>query len=417
MRNVVATQNAIDELNPNDPIEVGYRYSPLRSCGRCSDQIPGSPAASPSGLGLAGGLLAAVTAAAGPNRRPTRDVARGTVVSSSGPAHPDHEQARQAPAREQGKPAPQRTVIRHSALEFLLTFVLLFGVVTFVRRVIGPSAVSRAVPQIHLQLVIVGTAVALLVAGLILSPAGRASGGHMNPAISLAMRRFGVFPAGGVLPYAAAQLAGSALGALAAGAVWGSAAVPAPVSYAALQPAPSWGAGQLFGTEALSMFVIVLIIGFCLSVCRLAGAVPWIVGLLVGGAIAGLGTFSGGSDNPARQFGPALNSGETRFLWVYLLAPMLAAALAAAVRRAIHPARQVTTQRLCGPEARPHSPAQPGHRTSRASWRRAAHDRLLHREARAYPACVTCRVDARSWLSALPITSRRWRPPVTLSLW
>jgi glycerol uptake facilitator-like aquaporin len=232
--------------------------------------------------------------------------------------------------------------------------VLLFGVVTFVRWVIGPSAISRAIPQIHLQLLIVSTAVGLLVAGLILSPPGRASGGHMNPAISLAMWRFGVFPAAGLLPYTAAQLAGSAVGALA-----GSAAARPPVSYAALQPAPSWGVGQLFGTEALSMFVIVLIIGLCLSVARLAGTVPWIVGLLVGGAIAGLGTFSGGSDNPARQFGPALNSGQTRFLCVYLLAPMLAAALAAAARRAIHPARQVTTHRLCGPTAEPHARRNP----------------------------------------------------------
>ncbi len=112
------------------------------------------------------------------------------------------------------------------------------------------------------------------------------------------------------------------------------------------------------------MFVIVLIIGLCLSVAQLAGAVPWIVGLLVGGAIAGLGTFSGGSDNPARQFGPALNSGETRFLWVYLLAPVLAAVLAAAARRAIHPSRPVMTHQLCGPAARPHGRAQPGHRPS-----------------------------------------------------
>lgn len=281
-------------------------------------------------------------------------------MSSSGPANRGHEQAtsQRAPARGPGKPIPPRTIIWHSALEFLLTFVLLFGVVTFVRWVIGPSAISRAIPQIHLQLLIVGTAVGLLVAGLILSPPGRASGGHMNPAISLAMWRFGVFPAAGVLPYTAAQLAGSAVGALAAGAVWGSAAARPPVSYAALQPAPSWEAGQLFGAEALSMFVIVLIIGFCLSVAPLAGAVPWIVGLLVGGAIAGLGTFSGGSDNPARQFGPALNSGETRFLWVYLLTPMLAAALAAAARRAIHPARQVTTHRLCGPTAQIAHPKQ-----------------------------------------------------------
>ena len=191
-------------------------------------------------------------------------------MSSAGPADSRHEQAttQRLAARERGNSIPLRTIIWHSTLEFLLTFVLLFGVVTFVRWVIGRSAVARAIPHIHLQLLIIGTAVGLLITGLILSPPGRASGGHKNPAISLAMWRFGVFPAAGLLPYTAAQLAGSVLGALAAGAAWGNAAARPPVAYAALQPAPSWGAGQLFGTEALSMFVIVLIIGLCLSVPR-----------------------------------------------------------------------------------------------------------------------------------------------------
>jgi glycerol uptake facilitator-like aquaporin len=130
-----------------------------------------------------------------------------------------------------------RTIIWHSALELLLTFVLLFGVVTIVRWVIGPSAVARTVPHIHLQLLIIGTAVGLLITGLVLSPPGRASGGRMNPAISLAMWRFGVFPATGLLPYTAAQLAGSVLGVLPAGAIWGNAAARPPVSYAVLQPA------------------------------------------------------------------------------------------------------------------------------------------------------------------------------------
>ena len=247
-------------------------------------------------------------------------------------------------ARQQGSPVSPRTTLWHSAVEFLLTFVLLFGVVTIVRWVIGPSALARAIPHIHLQLLIIGTAVGLLLTGLILSPLGRASGGHMNPAISLAMWRFGVFPAAGLLPYTAAQLAGSVLGARAAGTVWGSPAARPPVSYAVLQPAVGWATGQLFATETLSMFVIVLIIGLVLSVPRLAGTVPWIVGLLIGGAIALLGTASGGSENPARQLGPAIASGQTRFLLAYLLAPMLAAVLAAAARQAIHPAgRQAGT--------------------------------------------------------------------------
>src|SRR5882757_604083 len=139
---------------------------------------------------------------------------------------------------------------RDSAFELILTSILLFGVVSIVRWVIGPSPISRAIPGIHAELWIVGTAVAVLLAGLILSPLGRASGGHMNPAISLAMWRFGVFPGAGVIPYTIAQLLGSVLGVVAARGVWGHVAAEPPVVYAALQPAPGWSTWELFATEA-----------------------------------------------------------------------------------------------------------------------------------------------------------------------
>jgi hypothetical protein len=76
------------------------------------------------------------------------------------------------------------------------------------------------------------------------------------------------------------------------------------------------------------MAFIVLLVGVCLAASRLAPFVPWIVGVAIGTAIATLGTSTGGSVNPARQFGPAALSGQTRFLWVYLLAPMVGATLA-----------------------------------------------------------------------------------------
>src|SRR5215510_12817596 len=198
---------------------------------------------------------------------------------------------------------------RNSAFELILTVILLFGVTSIVRWVIGPSLISRVIPQIHAELLIVGAAVALLLAGLILSPPGRASGGHMNPAISLAMWRFGVFPGVGIVPYTIAQLLGSVVGVVAARLLWGHVIAERPVAYAALQPGPGWSTGELFGAETLSMAVIVLIVGICLAEDRVARFVPWVVGVLIGMAIAVLGTSTGGSVNPARQFGPAVISG------------------------------------------------------------------------------------------------------------
>jgi glycerol uptake facilitator-like aquaporin len=96
------------------------------------------------------------------------------------------------------------------------------------------------------------------------------------------------------------------------------------------------------------MAVIIFIVGVCLAVHRLTPFVPWIVGALVGTGIAALGTATGGSLNPARQFGPAVLSGVIQYLWVCLLAPMLGAEIAAWLRQALQSRREVLTHRLCG---------------------------------------------------------------------
>jgi glycerol uptake facilitator-like aquaporin len=246
------------------------------------------------------------------------------------------------------KSVPFGQLVRHSALELILTFFMLFGVTSIVRWVIGPSLISRMFPEIHVELLVVGASVASLVAGLILSPPGRVTGGHMNPAISLAMWRFGVFPGAGVVPYIIAQLLGSVFGVLVARAAWGPVVAEPQVAYAVLQPGPGWSGAELFVAETLSMAFIVLLVGVCLAAPRLAPLVPWIVGVAIGTAIATLGTSTGGSVNPARQFGPAALSGQTRFLWVYLLAPMVGAMLATWVRETVQRHRSVLTHRLCG---------------------------------------------------------------------
>jgi len=243
-------------------------------------------------------------------------------------------------------------LVRDSVFELILTSVLLFGVVSIVRWVIGPSPISRTIPGIHAELWIVGAAVALLLTGLILTPPGRASGGHMNPAISVAMWRFGVFPGAGVIPYTIAQLLGSVLGVVAARSVWGDVVAESAVGFGALQPGPGWSSLELFATEAFGMAVIVFLVGLCLTVQRLTPFVPWVVGGLVGIGIAVLGTATGGCLNPARQFGPAVVSGQTQFLWVYLLAPLVGAAVEASPE-ILTLRRKVLTHRLCGTVGHP----------------------------------------------------------------
>jgi glycerol uptake facilitator-like aquaporin len=246
------------------------------------------------------------------------------------------------------EPSRFAQLLRHSLLELILTSVLLFGVTTIVRFVVGLSPISRAFPQIHVELLIVGAGVGFLLTGLIKSPAGKISGGHMNPAITLAMWRFGVFPAAGILPYVAAQLLGSVFGVVAARAIWGRVVEQPSVLYAVIQPAAGWSAALLFLAEAVGMGVIAFTVGYFLSVPRLAPFVPWLVGILIGLGIAMLGTQTGGSLNPARQFGPAVVSRHTDKLWVFVLAPMVGAEVAARLLKTFRHRGQVLTHRLCG---------------------------------------------------------------------
>jgi glycerol uptake facilitator-like aquaporin len=244
-------------------------------------------------------------------------------------------------------PLSWRKTVTHSAYEAALTTALLFAVASFVRWFIGPSAVSRAAPGIHAELLFVGLAVALLIPALILSPLGQASGGHMNPAISFGMWWIGVFPRRAVVPYTIAQLAGSLLGVLLARAVWGPPVARAPVTYAVLRPAPGWTNAGLFPAEGASMAVIVVLVGLFLSVHKLTRFVPWLAGVLIGAAITALGAVTGASLNPAREFGPAIFARHFGFLISYLLAPIAGAALAAWLIRRFQVGR-VLTHHLSG---------------------------------------------------------------------
>ena len=94
-------------------------------------------------------------------------------------------------------------------------------------------------------------------------------------------------------PAASRELVGSVLGVVVGRLVWGAAAARPPVAYAALHPEPGLTNGAFFLLETLTMAFIILIVGVVLAVPRIASALPLIVGVLVGGAIAGLGTVTG----------------------------------------------------------------------------------------------------------------------------
>ena len=83
---------------------------------------------------------------------------------SSGPGSPTMSNVMDDSVDQSNDPKSVRfgQLVRHSALELVLTFFMLFGVTSIVRWVIGPSLISRTFPEIQVELLIVGASVAIL---------------------------------------------------------------------------------------------------------------------------------------------------------------------------------------------------------------------------------------------------------------
>ena len=154
---------------------------------------------------------------------------------------------------------------------------------------------------------------------------GHISGAHFNPAVTFAFALSRHFPWSRATGYWGAQLLGALVAALLLrGSLGNIAHVGATL--------PSGSQGQSFLWELVLSFFLMLVI---MAVATDTRAVGEAAAIAVGGTV-GLdamfgGPISGASMNPARSFGPAVVSGDLHALWLYLLAPLVGAALGAVV--------------------------------------------------------------------------------------
>jgi aquaporin NIP len=152
---------------------------------------------------------------------------------------------------------------------------------------------------------------------------GHISGAHFNPAVTLGFALTRHFPWRRATGYWLAQFGG----AFAAAAILRSSLGNRADLGASL---PSGSQGQAFLWEAILTFFLMFVI---MSVATDTRAVGEAAAIAIGGTV-GLdamfgGPVTGASMNPARSAGPAVVSGNLHALWLYLVAPVCGAALAA----------------------------------------------------------------------------------------
>ncbi|MBC6420972.1 MAG: aquaporin [Hormoscilla sp. SP5CHS1] len=206
---------------------------------------------------------------------------------------------------------------QEAVVEAIDTFVLVFvGTGAVMVNQIADGALT------HLGISFVFGAV---VAALIYTT-GHISGAHINPAVTLGFWSSGFFPTRKVLPYILAQC----LGAIAASALL-LLTLGAVADLGATQPLNgNWWQALVLET-ILTFILMFVILGSGLDRRSPKGFAGIAIGLTVGLEAACMGPITGASMNPARSLGPAVVASIWQHHWIYWVAPILGAQLAAIV--------------------------------------------------------------------------------------
>lgn len=151
---------------------------------------------------------------------------------------------------------------------------------------------------------------------------GNVSGAHINPAVSIAFCFTDRFDSKKLLGYVFAQVSG---GILASGVL--SSLFREHQSLGATIPLGDWQ--QSFILELILTYFLMFVILFVSQ----NKAVSQFTGVAVGATVMlealFAGPITGASMNPARSIAPAIVSGNLSELWIYILAPIIGALLAA----------------------------------------------------------------------------------------
>ena len=206
--------------------------------------------------------------------------------------------------------------------------LFLFLTCVFASLLLSPASPVRHFIDNTVELrALMGLGVGATVAAIVKSPWGKQSGGHFNPALTLAFYRLGKMRLPDAVIYVVAQFSGAIIGVCIARYLM-------PVGRPAIRYAVTagiCGSAVAFIGELTISFALMSTILVSTNSRSLTRYTPYLVGLLYAIFITLEAPLFGMSMNPARSFGPALHVSHWHAIWLYFTAPTLGMLIAAEV--------------------------------------------------------------------------------------
>lgn len=205
--------------------------------------------------------------------------------------------------------------------EFLGTALLLLIGLSIVIIMFGDgSPAIQLIPNHKVRQLITGFLFGSVGGLIAISPIGKVSGAHINPAVTIGFKLMGKLDLRTALGYIISQIAGAIVGCLPL-LFWGK--LGKSVQYAATLPGIGFDTFTVVSGEVLTTCALIVGLSVFIAYRKIRKFTPLMIPFLYAILVPLEADISGTSTNPARTIGPAIISGQWEGWWIYWVGPLI----------------------------------------------------------------------------------------------